>query len=371
MKFQLLRDNAVAPLALTTSVIERRQTLPILSNVLLELDNKGSLRLIGTDLEVEIQIELPTEPDAFEHGRSTVSARKFLDICRALPDGSVLKISQQENRLKIQSGHSRFSLQTLSAEDFPRLDEGEHWEERIKLPQAGLRKLLEKTAFSMAQQDVRYFLNGVLLELDEGQLTAVATDGHRLARSTTEVAEAGGADVRQAIVPRKAANELTRFLDGTNDPVTVEMNPNHLRFSRAGAVLTTKVIDGKFPDYQSVVNQKLTETVIADRGELYDVLARTAVLTNEKYRGVRLEVESGNLKVTAHNPDQEEASDEISVEYAGQPIEIGFNVTYLMEALRALSETTVEVHMQDGSSGCLLRAPGDETTQYLIMPMRL
>ena len=367
MKLKLQRDQALPPLSLVTGVVERRQTLPILANVLLESSN-DTLRLIGTDLEVEILIEVAAENAAA--GTTTVSARKLLDICRALPNGAILQISQTEDRLKIQSGHSRFSLQSLPAQDFPRLDEGEHWEERIKLTGTQLRNLLEKTAFSMAQQDVRYFLNGVLLELDGTELAAVATDGHRLARSHTSLPAAVD-NPQQAIVPRKAVHELVRFLKDTEEPITLEMNPNHLRFSRPGAALTTKIIDGKFPDYRSVMTQNLTQTVIAERSELYDVLARAAVLTNEKYRGIRLEFDQGSAKVVAHNPDQEEARDEIAVEYSGEAIEIGFNVTYLMEALRALTENKVEIRVQDGNSGCLLQSPGDETTQYLIMPMRL
>ena len=367
MKLKLQRDQALPSLTLVTGVVERRQTLPILANVLLESSN-DTLRLIGTDLEVEILIEVAAENAAA--GTTTVGARKLLDICRALPNGAILEISQTENRLKIQSGHSRFSLQSLPAQDFPRLDEGEHWEERIKLTETQLRNLLEKTAFSMAQQDVRYFLNGVLLELDGAELAAVATDGHRLARSHTPLPAAVD-NPRQAIVPRKAVHELVRFLRDTEEPITLEMNPNHLRFSRPGAALTTKIIDGKFPDYRSVMTQNLTQTVIAERSELYDVLARAAVLTNEKSRGIRLELDQGSAKVVAHNPDQEEARDEIAVEYSGEAIEIGFNVTYLMEALRALTENKVEIRVQDGNSGCLLQSPGDETTQYLIMPMRL
>ncbi|MBS25317.1 MAG: DNA polymerase III subunit beta [Gammaproteobacteria bacterium] len=370
MKLQIKRDNTVNPLTLTTSVVERRQTLPILSNILLEVDSDGILRLIGTDLEVETQIEIPIDVDGLIPGKSTVSARKLLDICRALPEGSLLKITQKESKVNIQCGNSRFSLQSLPAEDFPRLDDAEHWEERVKLSQGSLRALLEKTSFSMAHQDVRYFLNGVLLELSETEIAAVATDGHRLARSAISLNEPITTP-RQAIVPRKAVQELNRFLDNTDDPVTVEMNPSHLRFSRAGAVLTTKVIDGKFPDYRSVVEQNLTRVVLADRVELYDVLARTAVLTNEKYRGIRLEVESGGLKVTAHNPDQEEASDQIAIDYDGEKIEIGFNVAYLMDAIRAIHEEKVEILLEDTSSGCLLRGPGVENTQYLIMPMRL
>jgi DNA polymerase-3 subunit beta len=367
MKLILQRDETTPPLSLVTGVVERRQTLPILANVLLESNNEA-LRLVGTDLEVEILIEVPVKSE--EVGTTTVNARKLLDICRALPDGATLQINQTEDRLKIQSGRSRFSLQTLPAEDFPRLDEGGHWEERIKLTQAEMRTLLEKTAFSMAQQDVRYFLNGVLLELEGTELAAVATDGHRLAKSHTSLPTAVD-NPRQAIVPRKAVHELTRFLKDTKEPVTLEMNPTHLRFSRPGAVLTTKIIDGKFPDYRAVMTQNLSQTVTAERSELYDVLARTAVLTNEKYRGVRLELNKNSAKVVAHNPDQEEARDEITVDYQGEPIEIGFNVTYLMEALRALPESKVEIHVQDGNSGCLLQTPGDNTTQYLIMPMRL
>ena len=367
MKLKLQRDQALPSLTLVTGVVERRQTLPILANVLLESSN-DTLRLIGTDLEVEILIEVPIETTT--EGTTTVNARKLLDICRALPDGSILQITQTEDRLKIQSGSSRFSLQSLPAQDFPRLDEGEHWEERIKLTETQLRNLLEKTAFSMAQQDVRYFLNGVLLELDGAELAAVATDGHRLARSHT-LLPAAVDNPRQAIVPRKAVHELVRFLRDTEEPITLEMNPNHLRFSRPGAALTTKIIDGKFPDYRSVMTQNLTQAVIAERSELYDVLARAAVLTNEKSRGIRLELDQGSAKVVAHNPDQEEARDEIAVEYSGEAIEIGFNVTYLMEALRALTENKVEIRVQDGNSGCLLQSPGDETTQYLIMPMRL
>lgn len=370
MKFQLKRDDAINPLALTTGVVERRQTLPILSNILLETIDTGILRLIGTDLEVETQIEIPVDMDGLIVGKSTVSARKLLDICRALPEGSLLKISQQQSKVNIQCGNSRFSLQSLPAEDFPRLDDTERWEERVRLNQGALRALLDKTSFSMAHQDVRFFLNGVLLELSETELAAVATDGHRLARSAMLLGEPITSS-RQAIVPRKAAQELNRFLDNTDDPVTVEMNPSHLRFSRAGAVLTTKVIDGKFPDYRSVVEQNLTRTVLADRVELYEVLARTAVLTNEKYRGIRMEVESGGLKVTAHNPDQEEASDQIAVDYSGEKIEIGFNVAYLMDAIRAIHEEKIEILLEDENSGCLLRAPGVENTQYLIMPMRL
>ena len=222
----------------------------------------------------------------------------------------------------------------------------------------------------MAQQDVRYFLNGVLLEFSEQQVVAVATDGHRLARTECAVEQEAGA-TQQAIVPRKAVLEMSRFLTGNDEEITMEINPNHLRITRAGAVLTTKLIDGKFPDYRAVMNQKLTREALAERQPLYDVLARTAVLTNDKYRGVRVSIGSGELKVSAHNPDQEEASDEIAIVYDGGGLEIGFNVTYLMDALRALRTDQVQLAFEDGDSGCLIRSPGNTTTEYLIMPMRL
>jgi len=330
MKCKLDRDTLIAPLQLVTNVIERRQTLPILANVCLDLKQEA-VTLIGTDLEVEISQEVAVAK-VETTGSCTVMARKLLDICRALPEGSSISLSGQGARLKL--------------------------------------RLFEKTAFSMAQQDVRYFLNGVLLEFSDQQVVAVATDGHRLARTECAVEQEAGA-IQQAIVPRKAVLEMSRFLTGSDEKITMEINPNHLRITRAGAVLTTKLIDGKFPDYRAVMNQKLTREALAERQPLYDVLARTAVLTNDKYRGVRVSIGSGELKVSAHNPDQEEASDEIAIVYDGDGLEIGFNVTYLMDALRALRTDQVQLAFEDGDSGCLIRSPGNTTTEYLIMPMRL
>ena len=366
MKFQIEREQLLGPLSSVASVVERRQTLPILANVLLHLEDR-TLTLTGTDLEVEISIE--TETLGGDSGQCTVTARKLLDICRALPETATVEFTSESNKARLRSGHSRFTLQALPAQDFPRL-ETESWEERLKLPQTTIRALFDRTAFSMAQQDVRYFLNGVLLEIDENTITAVATDGHRLARSRATVAGNIG-DPRQVIVPRKAVLELGRFLSEGSDDATIELNPNHLRLSRPGGVLTSKLIDGKFPDYKAVMTQVLNQKILANRHQLHEVLARTAVLTNEKYRGIRLELEKGLLKVTAHNPDQEEASDEIAVDYQGDTIEIGFNVTYLMDALRALPTDQVEVELQDANTGCMLHKPDDDDTLYLIMPMRL
>ena len=225
--------------------------------------------------------------------------------------------------------------------------------------QPTLKSLFDRTGFSMAQQDVRYFLNGVLLELDQNTITAVATDGHRLARSRATLASSVSGH-RQIIVPRKAVVELSRFLKEGSDEVTVEINANHIRLARPGATLVSKLIDGKFPDYKAVMSQVLNQKMVTDRQQLYEVLARTAVLTNEKYRGIRLELSEG-----------EEATDEIPVEYGGSKIEIGFNVTYLMDALKALSTDSVEAELQDSNTGCMLHEPDNDDTLYLIMPMRL
>ncbi|HCF72709.1 MAG: DNA polymerase III subunit beta [Proteobacteria bacterium] len=366
MKLLIERDQLLNLLIAVTSVVERRQTLPILANVLILLE-ANTLTLVGTDLEVEASIE--AEALKGSDGQCTVAARKLLDICRALPEQATVELETVDSRLKIRSGRSRFSLQTLAAVDFPRL-ETDNWEERVQLEQPVLRGLFEKTAFSMAQQDVRYFLNGVLLELDGTTMVAVATDGHRLARSRAVLPSPAG-EHRQAIIPRKAVLELSRFLGDGGDEITIELNANHARFSRPGAVLTTKLIDGKFPDYKAVMSQVLSQKMVADRTLLHEVLARTSVLTNEKYRGVRLDLSKGSLKVSAHNPDQEEASDEIAVEYGGENLEIGFNVTYLMDALRAMPTEQIEAELEDVNSGCMLHVPGDEDTLYLIMPMRL
>ena len=222
----------------------------------------------------------------------------------------------------------------------------------------------------MAQQDVRYFLNGVLLELDGKTITTVATDGHRLARSRGTLETTVSAH-RQVIVPRKAVAELGRFLGEGSDQVTVELNNNHIRMERPGATLISKLIDGKFPDYKAVMAQVLNQKMLADRQQLHEVLARTAVLTNEKYRGIRLALSPGSLKVSAHNPEHEEATDEIPVEYSGPEVEIGFNVTYLMDALKALTKEQVEAELQDANTGCMLHEPDEDDTLYLIMPMRL
>jgi DNA polymerase-3 subunit beta len=366
MKISIQRDQLLKPLTYIAGVVERRQTLPILSNAYLKLE-AGNLAITGTDLEVEVITN--TEGVEGTDGEVTVGARKLLDICRALPEGSELTLSQDGERVVIQSGRSRFSLQTLPTADFPRL-EAEDWEGEFRLAQGELKQVFERTAFSMAQQDVRYYLNGLLLDFGGTRVRAVATDGHRLAKSEITIGEPVSS-ARQVIVPRKAVMELARFLEDSEAQVTVALNPNHIRISLPSAVFTSKLIDGRYPDYEKVIPANMPTRLLLDHEEFRDTLGRAAILTNEKFRGVRLAVAPERLTVTAHNPEQEEACDEMPIEYSGSEFEIGFNVSYLIDAVNALRGPVVEFRLKDQSSSCVLVDPDDASTLYLVMPMRL
>jgi DNA polymerase-3 subunit beta len=366
MKLSIERDRLLKPLSQVSSVVERRQTLPILGNVYLRFDDR-SLVLKGTDLETEVTTQIDNVDGG--DGECTVTARKFYDICRALPEDAVIVLEATGDRVNIRSGKSRFSLQALAAANFPHLDT-EQWECEFEVEQEKLKQLIENTAFSMAQQDVRYYLNGLLLETEGPTLRAVATDGHRLAMSEIDINGDVG-ESRQSIVPRKAVLELGRYLEEGAKAAKVAMNPNHIRVKAGPLVFTSKLIDGRFPDYEKVIPKSLGTHLEIERGELYDILARAAILTNEKFKGVRINLSSSRLTVSANNPDQEEASDEMGVEYDGAELEIGFNVAYLMEALRILGSDKVDLGLEDANSSCIVRVPGDESTLYLVMPMRL
>ena len=355
------------PLSLVTSVVEKRQTLPILANIFIRLE-AGLLILTGTDLEVEVSFRVDGVNG--EDGSCTVTARKIFDICKSLPDDAMIKFRSDGAGAQVQSGRSRFKLQTLPADDFPGLDTKD-WEERFRVQENDLRSLLELTSFSMAQQDVRYFLNGVLLELKDGVVRTVATDGHRLAKSEIGLDGNSNLQTRQSIIPRKAVLEMLRFLEDSDQQMTLELNNNHIRLNGNSATLTTKLIDGRFPDYETVMAQVLNTRILVDRHEMIDVLSRTSILTNEKFRGIRFHLSDGLINVTAHNPEQEEASDELVVDYSGDEIDIGFNVNYLLDALKAIPSESVELQLQDTNSGCVLKDPEDKDTLYLVMPMRL
>jgi DNA polymerase-3 subunit beta len=365
MKFSASREAILKPVQAVIGVVERRQTMPILSHILLALD-KNRLSATATDLEVELVAEAEVESSA--SGEITVPGRKLHDICRALPEGCSVEFAHSGERLTVKAGRSRFSLATLKASDFPTVEDvaAAH---TLTVEESDLHRLIDKTQFSMAQQDVRYYLNGLLFESTGGILRAVATDGHRLALA--EIALSGGsAKGQQVIVPRKGVLELNRLLEGDGQ-LKMLIGSNHIRVERDGIRLTSKLIDGRFPDYGRVVPQAGGSIVKADRGMLRQALQRTAILSNEKYRGVRLELRANSAVLSANNPEQEEATETVEVEYDGAEIEIGFNVNYLLDALSAVESDDVELHVTDANSSCLIKAPDIDNIKYVVMPMRL
>lgn len=366
MKFTVDRETLLKPLQQVIGVVERRQTLPVLGNLLV-LANANGLRITATDLEVEIQARV--DVDIEEAGEITLPARKLVDICKALPEGASIQVSVKDQKAQIRSGKSRFTLTTLPAADFP-LVETIKGECSFSIPQNRLKELIERTQFSMAQQDVRYYLNGLMLEIAKGRLRAVATDGHRLALCDMPV-DVKLSQVRQVIVPRKGIQELQRLLESSDDPVQVDVGTNHIGISSADTRFTSKLVDGRFPDYDRVVPKGGDKLILADRELLRQALSRTSILSNEKYRGIRLNLDKNIIKIQAHNPEQEEADEEFEVDYKGAGLEIGFNVTYLLDVLASVRSDNIEITLSDSNSSCLLREPGTEQYRYVVMPMRL
>ena len=365
MKLTAAREALLKPLQTVIGVVERRQTMPILANVLL-VAKDGEVSVTATDLEVELVANADVQVDS--PGEVTVPGRKLLDICRALPDDAQIAISQSGEKLSIKSGRSKFSLTTLPAAEFPTVEDISGGKS-VAVSQEVLARLLDKTHFSMAQQDVRYYLNGLLLETGGKVLRAVATDGHRLALCEVEV-DGGDAPEQQVIVPRKGVLELQRLMSGEGD-LTIELGTNHIRIQLEGIRFTSKLIDGRFPEYDRVIPQDTSNAMSADRGLFKSALQRTAILSNEKYRGIRLIIRDNNMVLQAHNPEQEEAEEELEIEYDGDEIEIGFNVNYLLDALGAIESEQIKLALVDGNSSCLLTEPGKDDCKYVVMPMRL
>ena len=364
MKLTATREDLLAPLQSVIGVVERRQTMPVLANVLLSARD-GRLAITGTDLEVELVAAAKVGVE--QPGDITVPGRKLVDIFRALPDGVSVTLSTEGERMVVRAGRSRFTLSTLPAAEFPVVEEI-NASQTLSVLQGEFRRLIDKTHFSMAQQDVRYYLNGLLLETQESVLRAVATDGHRLALSEMTLSTPGRAG--QVIVPRKGVLELQRIL-GAEGTVELAIGTNHVRAQIGDIRFTSKLIDGRFPEYGRVIPSTPPKLVQADRDLLRQALQRTAILSNEKYRGVRLGVKTDLLTIQAHNPEQEEAEDQVEVVYAGDEVEIGFNVNYLLDALSAIEGDKVEIGLSDSNSSCLIHAPGLTQTRYVVMPMRL
>ena len=366
MKFSIQREAFLKPLQQVIGVVERRQTLPVLGNVLLTTTKKN-IKLTATDLEVELQAQVSVT--VTETGDITLPARKLLDICRTLPEEATLDISIKKDRCLIRSGKSRFTLSTLPADEFPVVDKIKS-ARKISILQKDLHGLIERTAFAMAQQDVRYYLNGLMLEAADGVLRAVATDGHRLAMCELAM-DVGDNAGPQVIVPRKGVQELHRLLDDKDSTVQVELGDNHIRITTDELRFTSKLIDGRFPDYTRVLPKSTNKRVLINRDQLRQALTRTSILSNEKYRGIRMDLSENNIKIQAHNPEQEEAVEEIEARYEDESIVVGFNVTYLLDVLNVIETEDVELHMSDANSSALINNPGGKECRYVVMPMRL
>lgn len=367
MKFIINREKLLIPLQQVIGAVERKQTLPILGHVLIGAGN-GVLSLTATDLEIELVSRL-VDVSIEESFETTLPARKLLDICKALPEDSDIEFSIGDHKVTLNSGRSRFTLSSLPAKDFPRIDEVKSLSQFI-IPQKDLKLLIDKTAFAMAQQDVRYYLNGMLLELNREGIRLVATDGHRLAMSVYNETIDITTD-RQLIIPRKGVLELARLLTMSDQKVTVLLGKNHIRIETDVFLFTSKLIDGKFPDYNRVIPADGNKTLTVNRDLLKHSFQRISILSNEKYRGVRLTLTENNLAIHANNPEQEEADEEISVDYQDSEVEIGFNVIYLVDVLSVLDSEDVSITLKDSNSSCIIEASDSDQFRYVVMPMRL
>ncbi|GAB4357837.1 MAG: DNA polymerase III subunit beta [Methylohalobius crimeensis] len=367
MQFSIAREPLLEALQKVAGVIERRSTLPILANVLLRVRDEH-LTLIGTDLEIELITHTEASVPSGE-GETTVPARKLLDICRLLPSGIRLECTLKDGKtLEVKAGRSRFSLATLPSDNFPEFSlHGE--ETRAQLSGEALRKLFAKTMYAMAQQDVRFYLNGLLLELDGPHIRTVASDGHRLAWCEHAL-EAPVDGTHQPILPRKGVQELFRLLEG-EEVVQLRLTASNIRLELPSAVFSAKLIDSRYPDYRRVFPEQVNRFVSCDRLALKEAIGRVSILSNEQYRGIRLDVSSNLLRLSAHNPDQEEAEEEVEVLYEGEPFTVGFNAAYLADAVSHLDAETIRLGFADPSLSCLTEDPEDPSIRYLVMPMRL
>ncbi|MGL0952064.1 DNA polymerase III subunit beta [Vibrio vulnificus] len=366
MKFTIARSHFIKPLQQVSGALGGRPTLPILGNLLINVEN-GQLSMTATDLEVELISKVTLEGE-FEAGSITVPSRKFLDICRGLPDDAVITFVLEGDRVQVRSGRSRFSLATLPANDFPNIEDWQS-EVEVSLTQGELRALIEKTQFSMANQDVRYYLNGMLFEIEGSTLRSVATDGHRMAVAQAPLS----ADFaqKQIIVPRKGVQELVKLLDTPEQPVTLQIGSSNLRAEVNDFVFTSKLVDGRFPDYRRVLPQHTTKTLEASCDELRQAFSRAAILSNEKFRGVRVNLAGTEMRITANNPEQEEAEEMLDVSFDGEEIEIGFNVSYVLDVLNTLRCEQVRISMSDANASALVENVDDDSAMYVVMPIRL
>ena len=366
MKFIINREEILPPLQQIVSVIEKRQTMPILANVLIAIDN-GQLVLTGTDLEIQIIAKLTI--DSNESAAITVPARKFLDICRLLPNGSEIKFEQQDDKVKISSNRSRFSLSSLPADNYPEFSEA-NLENQFFIKASQFKKALDKTIFCMANQDVRYYLNGLLLHISNSKLKLVASDGHRLSIYEDQLEEATGIEAR-IILPRKGVLELTRLLDDPEAELKIEFSSNNIRIYTSNLIFSAKLVDAKYPDFSKVFQQDFFSPIQIPKFLLKEALTRVAILANEKFKGVAFDIDSGSLKMSTHNPEHDEAEEELSIDYSGDPLSIAFNAQYLLDAVSNLDSEISVLTIASNASSCFIDEPDGCAYKFIVMPMRL
>lgn len=360
------KDALLKPLQTVVGVVERKHTLPILSNILFEFDAE-KIACVATDLEIQITTWLAEKSDSKTD--VTVSARKLLDICRSLPDDTKVEIELVNDQIKLKAGKSKFNLQTLPAINFPKLQIGEDEGYKFSISQSKFKHLLSRVQYAMAVQDIRYYLNGMLLSLLGNKLTVAATDGHRLALDSIDLEEpCAGSDV---ILPRKMIIELIKLLKDSEDKIEIQIGSNQIVVRSDDFELRSKIIDGKFPDYQRVIPPTYDKIFDIGRQKLQQALSRAAILTNDKYRGVRFAMTSGTLRVACSNNEQEEAQEEIEIDYNFDPLDIGFNVQYVQDVLNNLECETVRCSFGDPTSSMLITVPGEQNFRYVVMPMRI
>ncbi len=361
------QDKVLSVLQSVAGIVERRHTLPILANVLIRKTG-AQLQFTTSDLEIQIRTTAELAGDEGDF-TTTVGARKLIDILRTMPSDQTVSLESAQNKLILKGGKSRFTLQTMPAEDFPLVQEAANFGPSFSVPQKTLKLLLNQVSFAMAVHDIRYYLNGILFVAEGKQLSLVATDGHRLAFSSATL------DVevpkQEVILPRKTVLEMQRLLSDKEGAIEMQFAGNQAKFSFEGMEFVTKLVEGKFPDYNRVIPKNHKNIIVLGRVPLLASLQRTAILTSEKFKGVRLNIEPGTLRVASNNAEQEEAVDELDIDYGGDPIEIGFNVTYLIDALANMAQDMVKIELADSNSSALLTIPDDAAFKYVVMPMRI
>jgi len=365
---QLARDGLLKPLQSVSGIVERRHTLPILSNVLVETSG-GKLSVTATDLEIQITAQSEVAVPEGEAQAVTLPARKLQDLLRALPEESTLNIDSQASKVIVKAGKSRFNLQSMPAADYPRVTTSLDKQQTVTVAQNQLRALFSLVAFAMAQQDIRYYLNGLLLVIDKNSMIAVATDGHRLSYASLTLD--GDYQRQEVILPRKTVIELSKLLADDAAPATIDILTNQIRFQFGNIELVSKVIDGEFPDYNRVIPSGYARSITIDRNVILHALQRAAILSNEKFRGVRLVLANDSLKIICTNSDQEEAEEELEVQHSGDPLDVGFNINYLLDVLMNLGAPEVTLAFGDANTSALVTMPERSDYKYVVMPMRI